>query len=167
MIRIMRTISTVLMAVGVTASLGMQAQTPATAGSAPSKVTKPAQKTAVSAKVYLTPTCGCCSKWADHMKAAGFDMEREVTAELERVEPRQRVPRQLRSCHTAVIGKYLVEGHVPADVVQKLLKESPAIVGIAVPNMPIGSPGMEGPNAQPYSIVAFKADGSVYEFAKR
>ena len=100
------------------------------------------------------------------MKAAGFDMEREVTTELEKVAPRQKVPVNLRSCHTAVIGKYLIEGHVPADVVQKLLKEAPAVVGLSAPNMPLGSPGMEGPNAQPYPIVAFKADGSVYEYAR-
>ena len=102
------------------------------------------------------------------MKAAGFDMEREVMAqaELDKVAPRQKVPVSLRSCHTAVVGKYVIEGHVPADVVQKLLKEAPAtVVGLSAPNMPVGSPGMEGPNAKPYSIVAFKADGSTYEYA--
>ena len=118
-------------------------------------------------KVYLTPTCGCCSKWVDHMVAAGFKLEREVTTELEAVAPRKRVPASLRSCHTAVIGKYLVEGHVPADVVQKLQKENPAgVIGLSAPNMPVGSPGMEGPNAQPYPIVAFKADGTFYEYTR-
>jgi hypothetical protein len=104
------------------------------------------------------------------MKAAGFDMQREVMvqAELDKVAARQKVPESLRSCHTAVVGKYVIEGHVPADVVQKLLKEAPAgVVGLSAPNMPVGSPGMEGPNAKPYSIVAFKADGSSYEYAKR
>jgi len=86
--------------------------------------------------------------------------------ELDKVAPRQKVPVNLRSCHTAVVGKYVVEGHVPADVVQKLLKEGPAIVGISAPNMPAGSPGMESPNARPYPIVAFKADGSTYEYAR-
>ena len=83
---------------------------------------KPAAK---ASQVYLTPTCGCCSKWVDHMKAAGFDMERSVMPqeELDKVAPRQKVPANLRSCHTAVVGKYVIEGHVPADVVQKLLKE--------------------------------------------
>jgi hypothetical protein len=147
-----------VVALGV--SSGLQAQKPAASKSA----AKPA---AVDAKVFLTPTCGCCSKWADHMKAAGFDMQREVTTELEKVPARQRVPEKLRSCHTAVVGKYVIEGHVPADVVQKLLKEAPAVVGLSVPNMPVGSPGMEGPNPQPYPIVAFKADGSVYEYARR
>jgi len=138
-------------------SAGPQAQKPAAA--------KPA---APASQVYLTPTCGCCSKWVDHMKAAGFDMERSVMPqeELDKVAPRQKVPVNLRSCHTAVVGKYVVEGHVPADVVQKLLKEGPAIVGISAPNMPAGSPGMESPNARPYPIVAFKADGSTYEYAR-
>ena len=82
--------------------------------------------------------------------------------------PRQKVPASLRSCHTAVIGKYVIEGHVPADVVRQLLKEAPAtVVGLSAPNMPIGSPGMEGPGAKPYPIMAFKADGSRYEYASR
>ena len=118
-------------------------------------------------KVYLTPTCGCCSKWVDHMVASGFKLEREVTTELESIAPRKRVPANLRSCHTAVIGKYLVEGHVPADIVQKLQKENPAgVIGLSAPNMPLGSPGMESPNAQPYPIVAYKADGTSDEFAR-
>ena len=127
-----------------------------------------AKPAAQASQVYLTPTCGCCSKWVDHMKAAGFDMERSVMPqeELDKVAPRQKVPANLRSCHTAVVGKYVIEGHVPADVVQKLLKEGPAVVGLSAPNMPAGSPGMESPNAKPYPIVAFKADGSTYEYAR-
>jgi hypothetical protein len=127
---------------------------------------KPAP-TAAEATVWLTPTCGCCGKWVDHMQAASFRMTREVTAELEAVPERKRVPEQLRSCHTALVGQYLVEGHVPADVVRQLLKEQPKIVGIAVPGMPIGSPGMEGAGARSYSVVAFRADGTTYEFARR
>ena len=156
-------IAAVLLAVGVSASL--QAQKPAQP--------KPAPKAAAggpAVKVYLTPTCGCCSKWVDHMKAAGFDTASSVMvqAELDKIAPRQKVPESLRSCHTAVVGKYVIEGHVPADVVRQLLKEAPAtVVGLSAPNMPVGSPGMEGPNARPYSIMAFKADGSSYEYAKR
>ena len=130
----------------------------------------PAKPAAVGAQVYLTPTCGCCSKWVDHMSAAGFATERSVMnqAELDKMAPRQKVPANLRSCHTAVVGKYVIEGHVPADVVRQLLKETPAgVIGLSAPNMPVGSPGMEGPNAQPYPIMAFKADGSSYEYARR
>ena len=115
----------------------------------------------------LTPTCGCCGNWTDHLKRAGFAVTREVTSQLDAVPARRRVPDSLRSCHTAVIGNYLVEGHVPADLVQKLLKERPKIAGIAVPGMPAGSPGMESNYPVPYLIVAFRADGTTYEFAKR
>ncbi len=154
-------VAAVLLTVGVSASLHAQKPAP------PKPALKPAP---VAAKVYLTPTCGCCSKWVDHMKAAGFDTASSVMvqAELDKVAPRQKVPESLRSCHTAVVGKYVIEGHVPADVVRQLLKEAPAtVVGLSAPNMPVGSPGMEGPNARPYSIMAFKADGSSYEYAKR
>jgi hypothetical protein len=121
----------------------------------------------LEAKVYLTPTCGCCGKWTEHLEAAGFTVTREVTSQLDAVPERQRVPAVLRTCHTAVVGKYLVEGHVPADVIKKMLKEAPKIAGIAVPGMPIGSPGMEGPNPRSYSILAFNADGTTSEFARK
>jgi hypothetical protein len=117
--------------------------------------------------VHLTPTCGCCGKWVEHLKAAGFNVTTNVTTKLDAVPERQRVPSQLRTCHTAVVGPYLVEGHVPVDVIQKMLKEKPKVAGIAVPGMPIGSPGMEGPNPRPYSVVAFTADGATSEFARR
>ncbi len=128
---------------------------------------KQAPAAAQAAEVFLTPTCGCCSKWTDHLEAAGFKVTRVIRADIDAVPARQRVPASLRSCHTAVIGKYLVEGHVPADVIQKMLKERPAIAGIAVPGMPMGSPGMEGPNPQRYTIVAFQADGTTSEYARR
>jgi hypothetical protein len=121
----------------------------------------------VDGKVYLTPTCGCCGKWVDHMRAASFNMTREVITDMSAVPAHQRVPESLRSCHTAVIGQYIVEGHVPADVVRQLLKDQPKIVGLSAPGMPAGSPGMDVPNAPPYSIVAFRADGTTYEFARR
>ena len=149
----------------LTAAAPLAAQT-APAVPAGKKAAATAPK-AVTATVYLTPTCGCCSKWVEHLEAAKIAVKREVTADLEAVPARTRVPSQLRSCHTAVIGDYLVEGHVPVDVIQKMLKEKPKIAGIAVPGMPMGSPGMEGPNPRPYSIVAFRADGTTYEFARR
>jgi len=150
-----------LLALSATAPLVAQAPQ---AAKKPPALTK---SKAVAATVYLTPTCGCCGKWVEHLEAASFTVKREVTRDLEAVPARTRVPSQLRSCHTAVIGDYLVEGHVPVDVIQKMLKERPKIAGIAVPGMPTGSPGMEGPNPRPYSIVAFRADGTTYEFARR
>jgi hypothetical protein len=149
----LRLVTTIALAC-TTSALGAQTQS------------KP-KRAPVGATVYLTPTCGCCGKWTDHLKAAGFSVTREVTTQLDAVPARRRVPEALRSCHTAVIGSYLVEGHVPADLVQKLLKERPKIAGIAVPGMPAGSPGMESNYPVPYSIVAFRADGTTYEFARR
>jgi hypothetical protein len=146
------------------ASAGAAAGLPALAAQAQKKPVAPAP---VDVKVYLTPTCGCCGIWADHMTAAKFNVTREVTRDLQAVPARQRVPAQLQTCHTAVIGNYIVEGHVPADVVRQMLKEKPKIAGIAVPGMPIGSPGMEGPNPRSYSIIAFRADGTTYEYARR
>jgi hypothetical protein len=122
---------------------------------------------AADGTVWLTPTCGCCAKWVDHMQAASFSLTREVTKDLDSVAARQRVPGKLRSCHTAQVGRYIVEGHVPADLVRRMLAEKPAIVGLSAPGMPAGSPGMDVPNSPGYSIVAFKADGSTYEFARR
>jgi hypothetical protein len=127
----------------------------------------PAATEAVTAKVVSRPTCGCCGLWVKHLEAAGFTVEREVREDIDAAPIRQRVPAKLKSCHTAQFGNYLVEGHVPADVIQKLLKEKPDVVGIAVPGMPVGSPGMEGPNPRPYSVIAFKADGTTYEFARK
>ena len=160
-------VAATLLACGVWAGISsaQQKQSPATTQKQPAAAQPAASQT--QGKVYLTPTCGCCSKWVDHMNASGFKLEREVTTELEAIAPRKRVPANLRSCHTAVVGKYLVEGHVPADVVQKLQKENPAgVIGVSAPNMPVGSPGMEGPNAQPYPIIAFKADGTSYEYTR-
>jgi len=122
---------------------------------------------AIEGKVYLTPTCGCCGKWVEHMNASGFKMTREMTTDMNTVAAHHKVPESLQSCHTAVIGPYVIEGHVPADLVKKLLKEQPKIVGLSAPGMPAGSPGMDVPNSPPYSIVAFRADGTTYEFARR
>ncbi|MCE2398324.1 MAG: DUF411 domain-containing protein [Gemmatimonadetes bacterium] len=115
--------------------------------------------------VYKSPTCGCCSKWVDHIRAAGFVVTVEDVDGLGPVKERLGVPPRLASCHTAVVGDYIVEGHVPAEVIAKFLREAPTVRGIAVPGMPIGSPGMEGPRPQPYEVIAFDGNGNhtVYE----
>ena len=102
--------------------------------------------------VYKSPTCGCCSLWVDHMTEAGFKVSVEdVTNEVLRdVKIRHGVPLELSSCHTTVVGDYAIEGHVPASVVKRFLEEAPEVRGIAVPGMPTGSPGMEGP--QPAAV---------------
>lgn len=117
--------------------------------------------------VYKTPTCGCCGKWIEHLKANGFDptvIEVQNTSEQ---RAKLGVPEKLMSCHTGFVQGYAIEGHVPAADIQRLLKERPVAKGIAVPGMPLGSPGMEqGPRKQPYSVLLFDSEGKVSEFQK-
>lgn len=110
--------------------------------------------------VYKTPRCGCCAKWVTHMKAAGFKVTVEDVTEMAAVKRRTGVPYELSSCHTTVVGDYVIEGHVPAPVVRRFLEEAPQVAGIAVPGMPTGSPGMEGPNPRPYDVIAFDGKGN-------
>ena len=117
--------------------------------------------------VYKSPTCGCCSKWIDHMKAAGFSVRAVDLEDLTEVKQSSGVPMRLRTCHTALIDGYVVEGHVPADVVKKFLAEKPAAAGIVVPGMPIGSPGMEGTPVQAYEVLTFTKDGKTAVYARR
>ena len=127
-----------------------------------------ARPTAVPIQVFKTPTCGCCAKWVDHMKAAGFAPEVQDLPNLAGVKSDAGVPPNLQSCHTARVGGYIVEGHVSADTVKRLLKEKPRVAGIAVPGMPLGSPGMEqGPQKDKYNVVAFGKDGSQKVYASR
>jgi hypothetical protein len=120
-----------------------------------------------SVEVYKDPSCGCCSKWIDHLRSHGFTAKAIDTDKIDEIKTSRGVPQKARSCHTAIVGGYVVEGHVPAADIQRLLKERPAIVGIAVPGMPIGSPGMEvpGTKAQAFDVIAFSKDGSTRVFA--
>lgn len=106
--------------------------------------------------------CGCCTAWAKHLEAAGIRTVTHEVDDLAAVRAAAGVPADLGGCHTARIGGYVVEGHVPAEAVQRMLRERPAILGLAVPGMPLGSPGMEieGQPAEPYDVMAFAADGS-------
>jgi hypothetical protein len=115
--------------------------------------------------VYKSPTCGCCTKWVDHIREAGFKVEVRDTPDVQPVKTGHGLPGHLASCHTALVGGYVVEGHVPADVIRRLLRERPDVAGIGVPGMPMGSPGMEGSYKDPYQVVAFGNDcgTSVYE----
>lgn len=119
--------------------------------------------------MYKTPTCGCCKKWVTHLEGAGFTVKSTDLEDLSPIKQQFSVPQNLRSCHTAVVNGYVVEGHVPADVVQKMLEEKPEIAGISVPGMPIGSPGMEveGRPADRYQIMAFQKDGEATVYAER
>lgn len=128
---------------------------------------QPAKPKSVTVDVYKTPTCGCCSKWVDHMRAAGFTVRTTDLDDVSEVKARHGVPAQLESCHTAIVDGYVVEGHMPASDVRRLLKERPKVVGIAVPGMPAGSPGMEVPGGrtQPYDVVSFDKAGKTQIFA--
>lgn len=117
--------------------------------------------------VYKSPSCGCCTKWVGHLKQNGFKVKITNMPNVAPMKDRLGVPGGLGSCHTAVVDGYIVEGHVPADVIHRLLTERPDVTGIAVPGMPIGSPGMEGPNPQSYDIVAFTKDGQQHVYASR
>lgn len=117
--------------------------------------------------VYKTPTCGCCAKWVDHLEANGFRVKAVDLADVTPMRLRYGVPADLRSCHTALVNGYFVEGHVPAEEIHRMLEEGEPIEGLAVPGMPIGSPGMEGPRSEPYHIIAVEKDGGRHIFASR
>lgn len=117
--------------------------------------------------VYKSPTCGCCDGWIDHLRAAGFRVIPRDTSDVGAVKRRLGVLPTLESCHTATISGYVIEGHVPADAIVRLLEERPAIVGLAVPGMPAGSPGME--SARPhvsYEVIAFDKEGRTQVYAR-
>ena len=126
--------------------------------------TAPAVKPVVT--VYKSPTCGCCSKWIEHMQGNGFEVKAVDVDDIDLVKKTYGVPGAVASCHTALVGGYVIEGHVPAESVSRLLREKPALAGLAVPGMPAGSPGMEVPGRHDsYSVMSFDKAGkqSVYE----
>ena len=125
------------------------------------------QSVAAGIVVYKSPTCGCCGKWVKHMEDAGFSVDVENRGDLTPTKAELGVPGRMQSCHTAKVGDYIVEGHVPADLVKRMLDEKPDIKGLAVPGMPMGSPGMEGPRKDPYNVIAIGNDGSARVYAQR
>jgi hypothetical protein len=109
--------------------------------------------------VHKDPNCGCCSGWVEHLRETGFTVQAIDTAELDAVKTRLGVPRDLGACHTAQVAGYVVEGHVPAAALKRLLAEKPSAAGLAVPGMPVGSPGMEGGAPEPYDVILFGPAG--------
>jgi hypothetical protein len=115
--------------------------------------------------IYKSPTCGCCKEWASYLEDNGFNVTQIDTNNMGSVKLNQGIPQQLASCHTALINGYVVEGHVPVEAIRRMLKEKPAIKGIAVPGMPAGSPGMEqGGRKNPYNVMAIQRDGTAKIF---
>jgi hypothetical protein len=116
--------------------------------------------------MYKDPNCGCCGAWAERLEAEGFHVKTVAAADMESVKRRFAVPQRLTSCHTAKVGGYVIEGHVPATAIKRLLREKPAVAGLSVPGMPLGSPGMEVPGKKDaYDVVTFDKAGrtAVYE----
>jgi hypothetical protein len=118
--------------------------------------------------VYKDPNCGCCEQWVSHVRKAGFTVTVRDTADMASVKASFGVPAGLGSCHTARVGTYTIEGHVPADLIAKLLRDQPVARGLAVPGMPIGSPGMEqGGQKDAYDVLLFDKAGKSRVYASR
>ena len=124
----------------------------------------PAQQTVV--EVYKSPACSCCMNWAAHLRENGFAVRVHEVRDTSPFRAKYGVPDQLGSCHTAMVGGYAIEGHVPAREVKRMLAESPKARGLAVPSMPLGAPGMDGPRSDPYEVLLFQADGSYRVYQK-
>lgn len=117
--------------------------------------------------VYKSPTCGCCQLWVDYLRANGFEVKTIDLDDLSEIKAMSGVPRSIETCHTAVVAGYVIEGHVPADAITRLLKEQPKIAGIGVAGMPIGSPGMPGSPAQHYDVMSWDKNGTTSVYAKK
>jgi hypothetical protein len=116
--------------------------------------------------IYKSPTCDCCAKWIAHMQKSGFKVDIHEVANTQASRKKLGMPDKFGSCHTSKIGEYVVEGHVPAADIKQLLKEKPKALGLAVPSMPPGSPGMDIPNSPPYETLLVQTDGSNRVYAK-
>ena len=116
--------------------------------------------------VYKSPTCGCCRDWVDHLRDEGFKVTTHNSNNMDQIKAEHGVKTKLQSCHTALVEGYVVEGHVPAADIKRLLQEKPTVAGLAAPGMPMGSPGMEGPYKDPYDVLAFEKSGATKVYAR-
>lgn len=119
-----------------------------------------------SVTVYKSPTCGCCENWVRHLRASGFEVRTIDRPDLADIKTEAGISRGLASCHTAFVDDYVIEGHVPATDIRRLLRERPAVAGLTVPGMPMGSPGMEGPRKDPYEVLTFTRSGETAVYAR-
>jgi hypothetical protein len=127
----------------------------------------PLKSIALNATVYHSPDCNCCGGWIDHLKAQGFKITDFSVSDIETVKQKYNVPDNLSSCHTAIVNGYVIEGHVPANDIKRLVQEKPNVVGLSVPQMPVGTPGMEmGNRKDPFSVFSFDGNNSVAVFNK-
>lgn len=126
-----------------------------------------AQTVVPNTTVYNSPECTCCGKWMNHLKEQGFAIKNIPTTDIEQVKQKYNIPNNLTSCHTAIINGYVIEGHVPADDIKRLLAEKPNVAGLTVPQMPVGTPGMEiGNQKDPFTVFSFAPKGKVGVFNK-
>ena len=126
----------------------------------------PRSSSTAEVRVYKTASCSCCAKWVDHLRANGFSVTTRNEIDLTALKARYGVEPRFASCHTALVDDYVVEGHVPAEDIWRLLRERPEVVGITVPGMPLGSPGMEVGRAQPYDVLTFDDEGETAIYAR-
>jgi hypothetical protein len=134
-----------------------------TTGARPASVGEAAKEPTIT--VYKDPSCDCCKSWIEHLIKHGYHVDAKDASEMTEVKRALGVPESLTACHTAVVNGYLIEGHVPAADIARLLKEKPKVTGLAVPGMPMGSPGMEGPRTQHYQVLSFDKAGKTRIFA--
>lgn len=121
---------------------------------------------AADVTVYKSPTCGCCKVWVDHLRANGFNVTAKDMNNMNEIKAKLGVPPGLGSCHTATVNGYVIEGHVPAADIKRLLAEKSKVAGLTAPGMPMGSPGMEGPRKDRYDVLAFDAKGGTRVYAR-
>jgi hypothetical protein len=129
-------------------------------------ISSPSQSSSPLAMVFKTPTWSCCGKWVEHLKMNGFTLKMQEVNSTAAYQRQYRVPRGMESCHTAVVNGYTIEGHVPAAEIKRLLKERSKVFGLAVPGMPLGSPGMEGTRSDEYSVFSFDESARTSVFAR-
>jgi len=150
---------------GAVAPVSAPAPAPVTAPAIPVATAAPAAANAITVLVHKSPTCSCCSGWVQHLRESGFVVQVDDTDDMDPIKARLGVPAEMAACHTAEVGGYFVEGHVPAADIRRLLAEKPAARGLAVPGMPMGSPGMGEPGSgPPYTVELIAADGSSQPF---
>ena len=123
-----------------------------------------AEQSARQIEVYKSPWCGCCAAWVDYLEENGFSATVHEVEDLSAIKRMAGVAREHQSCHTAMIDGYVIEGHVPVAAIDRLLAERPAVRGLSVPGMPQGSPGMEGPDPQPFAVYSFGAESPAESF---
>ena len=126
---------------------------------------QPEQTMAEEVVVYKDPSCGCCGSWVTHMRNNGFAVRVHETEDMDPVKMKAGVPEDLASCHTAFVGDYWVEGHVPASDVKRMLSERPSIKGLTIPGMPADAPGMDGGSGEPYTVLAYANNGKTNVYA--